>query len=181
MTTFFHPSGFTPWLRGLAAGLRRLALRGRGREARGPCRRPMFFGPPIAVPRDARSSRSVPPAPKPPNWIDQSAEEARPQERGLHRVPQGDRGDAFLAQRRARLHRLPRRQPHARPHRAQGARRAAQSRSSGKAPPSRPIHRCCSTTNRPNSSSSSIPAICAWREKACGLCHGEIVRKSATA
>src|SRR5271165_6644981 len=50
-----------------------------GSDATGPDTRPpsdILFGPPIAVPRDARSSEAAPPSPKPANWIDQSAGEA---------------------------------------------------------------------------------------------------------
>src|SRR5271165_1986824 len=50
-----------------------------GSDATGPDTRPpsdILFGPPIAVPRDARSSEAAPPSPKPANWIDQSPQEA---------------------------------------------------------------------------------------------------------
>jgi hypothetical protein len=46
-------------------------------------------GPPIAVPRNARSSEAAQPAPKPTNWIDQSPQEARRKSAGCIECHQG--------------------------------------------------------------------------------------------
>lgn len=48
-----------------------------------------LFGPPIAVPRSARSTEAALPAPRPPNWVDQSRAEAHRKSAGCLECHQG--------------------------------------------------------------------------------------------
>src|ERR1700677_3548192 len=50
---------------------------------------PGVFGPPIAVPRDARSSDALLPGPKATNWVDQSAADAHQKSAGCLECHQG--------------------------------------------------------------------------------------------
>jgi hypothetical protein len=50
---------------------------------------PAVFGPPIAVPRDARSAAAAAPAPKGPSWIDQTPAEAHRKSAGCLECHQG--------------------------------------------------------------------------------------------
>jgi hypothetical protein len=77
-----HPPGSRPWL-ALAACALALAGKSRSEIAGAP------FGPPIAVPRDARSSEAPPAPPKPTNWIDQSPQEAHRKSAGCIECHQG--------------------------------------------------------------------------------------------
>ncbi len=80
-----HPSRIRPWLAALAGALA-FAGESRGAET---VLADIFSGPPIAVPRDARSTDSAPPAPKPSNWIDQTREEAHRKSAGCIECHQG--------------------------------------------------------------------------------------------
>ena len=75
-----RPRGFLPWLAsGLgAAAIAVSSLAGADAAAPAGSGPPSdtLFGPPIGVPRDARSAEAAPTAPIPANWIDQSSEDA---------------------------------------------------------------------------------------------------------
>src|SRR6202142_3040344 len=79
-------SGCRPWLAAVAGAL---ALAGQSRAgiADAPAGGP--FGPPIAVSRDALSSQGEPAPPRPANWIDQSPEDARRKSAGCMECHQG--------------------------------------------------------------------------------------------
>src|SRR5471030_1588995 len=80
-----NPSRILPWLAVLAGALA-CAGSSQGGE---PVLADIFSGPPIAVPRDTRSSESAPPAGKLANWIDQTKEEAHRKSAGCIECHQG--------------------------------------------------------------------------------------------
>jgi hypothetical protein len=81
-----HSPGLRPWLAAVAGAL---ALAGNSGAQTAGAALDAVFGPPIAVPRDARSADGAPASPKPTNWIDQSREEAHRKSAGCIECHQG--------------------------------------------------------------------------------------------